>query len=198
MSILVRRTVVGLLATVGFLSLVACTSAVPADNSTVRSTSGVSQASTRVDVGSDGLTAEQRNVRDRLQEDNKPGAIKHLYVISPYSGQVLLYSTVRGKVTSSGKRLAPRTVAAADGAEVSGEFGGIPVSINSHTRRTTEVLEDDGTYGSSVEYIYWWDVQGRYHQHFFTGGQILHVSSEPIPVKSVVLNLEISNGSGQP
>jgi hypothetical protein len=52
------------------------------------------------------------------------------------------------------------------------------------------VLQDDGTYGSSSEDIYWFDAAGRYHQHWFTGGQIIHLSDQPISVKSVVLNLE--------
>ena len=47
-----------------------------------------------------GVTVEQQNIIDRLKTDNEPGAIKHLYVISPFSGQVLLYSTVKGKITS--------------------------------------------------------------------------------------------------
>lgn len=165
------------------------------DNQDVKSTSGVSQAEVEVTVGSDGLTTEQRNVRDRLIEDNKSGAIKHLYVVSPYSGQVIIYSTVRGKVTSSGKRLAPRTVATQDGEHVSGELGGIPVRIGNFTRRTSEIIQDDGTYGDSVPYIYWWDVQGRYHQHFFTGGQIIHVSSAPIEVKDVIINMEVLQGT---
>jgi hypothetical protein len=164
----------------------------PARNENVKSTSGVSQTTVQVQTDANGHTTEQRNVMRRLDEDNKAGAVKHLYVISPDSGQILLYSTVDGKVTSSGKRLAPRTVAAQDGEYVSGEMAGIPVNIGGSTRRTTEVLEDDGTYGDSVPYIYWWDTKGIYHQHFFTGGQIIHVSSEPITSKAIVLNLEVS------
>lgn len=30
----------------------------------------------------------------------------------------------------------------------------------------------------------------RYHQHYLTGGQIIHISSQPIPIKSVTINLE--------
>ena len=153
----------------------------PEDNREVKSTSGVSQTSVQVQTGADGLTAEQRNVRDRLLEDNKPGSIKHFYVISPDSGQVLIYSTVKGKVTSSGKRLAPRSVAVKDGKGVGADMHGIPVKIGDYTYRTGEVIEDDGTYGGSVPYVYWWDVKGVYHQHFFTDGQIIHVSSQPIP-----------------
>jgi hypothetical protein len=153
--------------------------------------SGVREAAASVSVGPDGLTNEQRNVRDRLAEDSKPGAIKHLYVFSAYSGQALLYSTVKGKVTSSGKRLSPYTVyAGTHGSDGNPEHEGIPVKIGGQTHHTSEVLQDDGTYGHSMEYLYWWDVRGVYHHHYLTGGQILHISSEPMPVKSVVLNIE--------
>lgn len=170
------------------LALAACDG--PADNRKIVSSSGISQQSVKVHVGSDGWTTEQRNVRDRLLEDNKPGVIKHLYVVSPMSGQVLIYSTVRGKVTSSGKRLAPLSVAAQGGEMVSSELGGVRVNLGGETYRTGEVIQDDGTYGSSVPYIYWWDTKGIYHQHFFTGGQIIHVSAKPIVVNSVTINLE--------
>lgn len=160
------------------------------------STSGVKAASVQVKTGADGLTIEQRNIKDRLTQDNKPGAIEHLYVISAYSGQVLLYSTVRGKVTSSSKRLSPSTVydqwcggGRSDDQNTSCTSG-FGVDINGRTFLTKDVLADDGTYGSSVEYIYWWDSAGIYHQHYVQGGQIVHVASEPIAVKSVVLNLE--------
>lgn len=136
-----------------------------------------------------GRTVEQQNLVDRLKEDNRIGAIQHLYVISAYSGQVLMYSTVRGKVSSSHKRLSPRTIAAMDGQYVDSEFYGIPVLAEGRQRRTGEVLGDDGTYGDSSEYIFWWDTKGIYHQHYVVGGQILHISSEPIAVKSVVINL---------
>jgi hypothetical protein len=84
-------------------------------------------------------------------------------------------------------------VAAQYGEGIGGEFGGIPVRIGNYTRRTTEIIEDDGTYGDSVAYIFWWDTKGVYHQHFFTGGQIIHVSSQPLVVPSIVLNLELQD-----
>lgn len=155
-----------------------------------RSASGVTAVTQEVQTGSDGLTVEQRNIKDRLIQDNKPGAIQHLYVISAYSGQVLLYSTVRGKVTSSSKRLMPSEVSNSLGFRVSA------LSRNTNTEESTgwfytkEILGDDGTYGSSVEYVYWWDSVGVYHQHYVQGGQIVHIASAPINVKSVVLNLE--------
>ena len=184
-----RLVVLALVALAGFLSIGCGLYSPPAQQ---RSASGVTATTAQVTKGSDGLTIEQRNVRDRLTEDNKPGAIKHLYVISAYSGQVLIYSTVRGKITSSGKRLMP--------SQVSNSLGfNIPSLGNYNTELadqvgsfyTTEILGDDGTYGSSVEYVYWWDSAGIYHQHYVQGGQILHVASAPLAVKSVVLNMEL-------
>lgn len=148
------------------------------------SDSGIAKASVRVPVGSDGLTTEQRNVANRLKMDNMPGSIKHLYIISAYSGQVLIYSTVKGKVTSSGKRLGPLTVTNA------GNLYDMQVQINGQSYYTNEVEQDDGTYGSSVDYIYWWDVRGIYHQQYITGGMIVHISDQPLSVKSVVINME--------
>lgn len=150
------------------------------------SSSGLQKASVTVVPGSDGLSVEQRNVRDRLTADNKPGSIKHLYVISAYSGQVIIYSTVRGKVTSSGKRLSPETVSSTN----SGDSAGFAVQLGNTIGVTHEVLSDDGTYGSSVPYIYWFDSKGSYHQHYIVGGQIVHISDQPLAVKSIVLNLE--------
>ncbi len=148
------------------------------------SRTGVSIApAQRIQTGSDGLTVEQRNIKDRIKMDNTPGSIKHLYVISAYSGQVLIYSTVRGKVTSSGKRVSPT--------QSSGT--GFSVPIGGSTMITNEVLQDDGTYGSSSEYLYWWDSKGTYHQHYVQGGQILHISDQPLAVKGVVLNMELVN-----
>lgn len=153
------------------------------------SSSGVKKATAAVPTNPDGLTSEQQNIIDRYKADNQPGAIKHLYVISPYSGQVILYSTVKGKVTSGSKRLTPNSVHVADGANAH-KYDGFSVKIGGGSYETGEVLGDDGTYGGSSDYLYWWDSQGRYHQHYLTGGQIVHVSSEPLNVKSVTINLE--------
>lgn len=162
------------------------------DGTTARpaATSGVTKATAKVKTQASGLTVEQENVKRRLEEDNKPGSIKHLYVISAYSGDVIMYSTVKGKVTSGGKRLTPTTVAAIDGDYVGSQHFGEAVNIGGTTRRTGEVLQDDGTYGKSMDYLYWWDVQGRFHQHYVSGGQIVHVSSQPLAVNKIIINVE--------
>lgn len=153
--------------------------------------SGVAKATAKVATDLSGHTTEQNNVLERYKRDNLPGSIKHLYIISAYSGQVILYSTVKGKVTSSGKRLTPTTVAVN-----SGEYhahDGIDINIDGKNYETGEVLQDDGTYGSSVEYLYWFDSKGVYHQQYITGGMILHISDQPISVKNVIINLEQTN-----
>lgn|SRR3990167_11213260 len=151
-------------------------------NSTeIKPAGAVKSVSVEVPVDVNGLTIEQKNIGKRLLEDNKVGSIKHLYVVSAYSGQVLIYSTVKGKVTSSGKRLKTTSTAKVITAQYSREVDYSP-----------EVMQDDGTYGTSVEYLYWWDTKGIYHQHFVTGGQILHISDQPLAVKGIVIDMNIT------
>jgi hypothetical protein len=161
------------------------------ESTTPVSASGVKKATVDVKTDANGNTIEQLNVAERYKRDNQFGAIKHLYIISAYSGQVIIYSTVKGKVTSSGKRLTPTTII--------GDFGygrteaeTNYVDIAGKTFVTNEVLQDDGTYGSSIEYLYWFDSKGIYHQQYITGGMILHISDQPLSgVKSVIINTEI-------
>lgn len=127
-----------------------------------------------VETGEGGLTIEQRNINDRIQIDNKADAVKHLYVLSAYTGQVLLYSKVKGKVTSSGKRLTP------DHVTRDNKFTFV---VAGTVFFTDQVLGEDGTYGSSMEYLYWWDTNDVYHQHYVTGGQVLHISDQPLEGK---------------
>lgn len=161
-------------------------------SSTAKSTSGVAQTSVKVQTDASGRTVEQNNISERLLRDNKPGSIKHLYIVSAYSGDVLIYSTVKGKVTSSGKRLSPTSIEEAwmGHAVNEGWRKGIRQNIGGTTVSTSEVLQDDGTYGSSIEYLYWFDSKNVYHQHYPAGGQIIHVSDQPLAVNKVILNLE--------
>ena len=160
-----------LLAAAVFLGL----GTMPLSQANSTSSSDVGQASVKVRVNpATGHTIEQDNVIGRLKGDNQPGAVKHLYVISPDSGQVILYSTVRGKVTSGGKRLTPlSTISKYSCGKDSTCYEGQRVIVGDVSVLTTEIVQDDGTYGSSVPYIYWLDSKGRYHQHFFTEGQII-------------------------
>ncbi len=179
-----RTNIIGLtIATLALSTLLA-----GCNEDTPQSTSGVQKATVSVPVDPvTGLTVEQRNIKGRLLADNTPGSIKHLYIVAPESGQVIIYSTVQGKVTSSGKRLSPSTV--------NGSTRGFLVRFGNDTHYTSEVLGDDGTYGSSGEYLYWLDTKGIYHQHYLTGGQIITLSDQPVQVKSVIINMEVTQTS---
>jgi hypothetical protein len=152
------------------------------------SSTGVVKATATIQTDANGFTAEQRNIMEKYKRDNVPGAIKHLYIISAYSGQVLIYSTVQGKVTSGNKRLTPSTVTG------SRDWGtSFSVKIGANTYYTNEVLGDDGAYGGSGEYIFWFDTKGIMHQQYMGGGMILHISDQPLAVKSVTINMELEN-----
>lgn len=141
----------------------------------------------------DGMTLEQSNIVKSYEVENRPGAIKHLYVISPYSGKVLIYSTVAGKVTSSVKGLNPSTVSSLDGQTVSSSHYGMAVTVHGKEKYTQEVMNESGTYGTSrPEFIYWWDTKGIYHQHYVTGGQMIHVSDQPMPVREIVIDMNLA------
>lgn len=150
---------------------------------------GVREATAEVKVGADGLTSEQRNIKERLKQDNQPGAIKHLYIFSTASGQCILYSTVREKVTSSGKRLSPTTTTSVQGKD-GDYYSGVEFEANGKRHWTNEMIQDDGTYGKSIEYLYWFDSAGTYRQVYPNGGMMIVVSTTPLPVKSVTVNIE--------
>ncbi len=168
-----------LIITTALLALTACndgTKAAPVADS------GVKKTSVKLKTGADGLSVEQRNVKQRLIKDNQIGSLKHLYVISAYTGDVLIYSTVKGKVTSSGKRLTnTHKLVRGDRGQGYGDF-------------VMPSIQDDGTYGSSSPYVYWFDSKGVYHQHYIMGGQIFHVSDKPLRLKSKpIINMELSS-----
>ena len=167
---------------------ISCEMQIPFTTTEPVASSGVVKAQAVVQTDADGHTVEQKNVLERYHRDNIPGSIKHLYIISGISGQVLIYSTVKGKVTSSSKRLTPSTVVGDGRSETRYHFNFIEIAGRSYL--TNEVLGDDGTYGSSSEYLYWFDSKNVYHQHFRGADEMLHISDQPLNVKSVILNLE--------
>lgn len=162
-----------------FMFLVGC----GLDRPQQTSDSGVVKTSTEVQTDTNGQTVEQTNIIGRIKEDTTIGSVKHLYVISSYSGDVLEYSTVKGKVTSGGKRLSPRTVSTS-------EYQGMSVGIGQYGYRTGEVIDEYGTYGDSGTYFYWFDVQGSYHQYFPSGGTYVHISNRPLKPKKAIVTFE--------
>lgn len=156
-----------------------------------KSDSGVAKASVEVKTDAEGHTVEQKNIMERLIRDNKVGEVKHLYVISSYTGDVLEYSTVKGKVTSGGKRLSPKTVLPSPTAEQAGNDN--IVTIGNLRFTTEEVLDDGGSYGESGNYLYWFDAQDNYHQYYPSGGTYLHISEKPLRIRKSNMTFTMEN-----
>jgi len=84
------------------------------------------------------------NIKRRLTLTSKPGIIGYALLLNE-AGQPIYYTTVKGKITSGGKRLTnPQVWYRNDG------YGPGP--------------SDEGTYGNSGEYIYFWDANDQYFQ----------------------------------
>lgn len=147
------------------------------------------KASTAVQTDVNGRTIEQENIIERLKRDNAPGSIKHLYIISSYTGDVLQYSTVKGKVTSGNKRLSPKTVNGSDGGLTSASYN--MVNIGGYNYVTNEVLDDGGAYGESGNYLFWFDAGGNYQQYYPAGGTYLHISDKPLRIKKANFSVTV-------
>lgn len=154
-----------------------------------KSDSGVSKATIKIKTDVNGYTIEQKNIVKRLERDNQIGAVKHLYTISAYSGDVLEYSTVVGKVTSGGKRLSPKTVNGSSGANTAGINNYVTLGGNTYT--TDEVLDDGGAFGESGSYLFWFDAQDNYHQYYPSGGTYLHISEKPLRIRKSNMTLTV-------
>ncbi len=155
------------------------------ESSDAKTDSGVSKVKTVVKVGADGMTSEQKNIVKFYEVDNKPGAMKHFYCISPMSGQVILYSAINGKVTSSRKTARPTLAYDLEG-DPSNKY-----RLGGKAYYSPQQIQDSGTYGSDdPPYIYWVDMKGLYHKHFVNAGCIVHITNAPLAIKSVVINVE--------
>lgn len=95
---------------------------------------------------------ERENIRQRLLVSNDPTTLQWIYPMS--AGRVFGRFPVKGKVTSGGKRLTSSDMFV-DGIDVGDAWGQVSV----------EAPDEMGTYGSSGEYIFWFDPAGRIHQH---------------------------------
>ncbi len=123
-----------------------------------------------------GNTSEQQNIIDRLKVTTDPTKVLWIHLIA-LDGEIIQRMPVAHKVTSSGKRLEP--ISAASSAEYGYDYplvrGG-----NGTTYETSELIQPDGTFGSSDNYIFWFDPQHRYHQWGTAGGLGYLLTDYPI------------------
>jgi hypothetical protein len=95
--------------------------------------------------------AEIDNIKARLELTSNPGLMGFILLMNE-AGQPIMYTGVKGKITSGGKRLtAPTQQWKIDRGEWNGtQLGPAP--------------SDEGTWGSSDSYIYFWTTSGQYMQ----------------------------------
>lgn len=172
-----------LLAFISVLSIIGCSS-----TRSISSASGVELQSVKIETDSDGRSIEQRNIMERLKRDNNSGSIKFLYLVSPFTGEIILQSSVKGKVTSSSKRLTPEDLRLYNNSSISGGEVNI-VEINGKTYTSNQLPGDDGTYGSSMPYLFWFDQNGTYHQTY-VGAAIVHITDQPVNFRQTTQTIE--------
>lgn len=92
--------------------------------------------------------AEIENIKRRLVLTSQPGLLGYIVLLNS-AGQPIMYTAVKGKITSSGKRLTP------------------PVkewNLYGDHNSLGDAPSDEGTWGHSDDYVYFWAPDGQYYQ----------------------------------
>lgn len=140
----------------------------------------VSDLGFKIPKNSQGNTAEQQNIIDRLKVTTDPTKVLWIHLMTA-EGRILQRLSVTRKVTSSGKRLEPVTAASrAYQADYYPQFRG----ADGKWYATSEFMQPDGTYGSSDSYIFWFDTLHRYHQWGTQGMGLYLLTDYPIDIQN--------------
>jgi hypothetical protein len=160
-----------LLASVALLALplAACEESPPSNKQVESNKAAAALASIHFDEN-----AEIENVKKRIQLTADPGKVGFILLLNQ-AGQPILYEGVKGKVTSGGKRLTPPD----------------RHSCNTSNCVVRAAASDEGTWGSSSPYIYYWNTDGVYRQ--WDGGYLY--SDQPIRLRVEPLVVSVQVGS---
>jgi len=124
--------------------------------------------------------AEIDNIKRRLELTSEPGLLGYVVLLNQ-SGQPIQYTTVKGKITSSSKRLTKPY----DFARVWCSGGSCDSQVPSGS--------DEGTFGSSDPYIYFWTTSGQYIQW---NGAYLY-SDKPFRLRVEPLVIDIADKTAE-
>ncbi len=118
---------------------------------------------------------ERTNISKRLQMFDNPNKVSYIYLVS--FGKVMAFYTIKGKVTSGGKRLtSPQQ-------QVDSSDCG-----SGNCELVMEQPELDGTYGNSAPYIFFWTTDNVYVQwsgEYMEVDQPLQLTTTPELVRTV-------------
>lgn len=140
----------------------------------------VTELGFQIPKNAQGHTAEQQNIIDRLRVTTDPTKVLWIHLIA-LDGKIIQRMPVAHKVTSSGKRLEP--VTAGSSAEYGADYP-VFVGADGKAYETTEFIQPDGTFGSSDNYIFWFDPMHRYHQWGTAGGLGYLLTDYPIDLRN--------------
>lgn len=144
-----RKIGIALVATSALL-LAACEPNAPANPAKTTQAQKAAEAANSIQFSEN---AEIDNIKRRLELTSNPGQIGFVLLLNEM-GKPVMYTSVKGKITSGGKRLtSPQEVKCLDVAD------GVGCS-----QQMIEAPSDEGTYGSSNPYIFFWTVDGQYIQ----------------------------------
>jgi hypothetical protein len=114
--------------------------------------------------------AEIDNIKRRLELTSKPGLLGYIVLLNE-SGQPIYYSTVKGKITSGSKRLTRPDRSTTEGAGANNVVMAAP--------------SDEGTFGSSGEYVFFWTTSDQYVQwngKYFYSDKPIRLTVQPLVV----------------
>ncbi|MDP1690146.1 MAG: hypothetical protein Q8L52_03025 [bacterium] len=151
------------------------------------SSSGATQvgAGQIVPKNSRGRTSEQQNIEDRIRVTTDPTKVMWNHLIS-LDGKVIRRMPVRNKITSSGKRLEPKhAVPYYNQGYMPSSGVRVPGTRDDHFA-TNELMQPDGTFGDSDNYVFWFDPMGRYHQYGTAGGIGYLLTDYPIDLEDPI------------
>jgi hypothetical protein len=167
-----KKLIVLLLAAPLMFALSACVPEAPAPTARDRQAQAAQQAANSISFTDN---AEIDNVRRRLELTANPNLLGFIVLFNE-AGAPIMYEGVRGKVTSGSKRLTQPD-------RVTGHSTG-----NGTQYVTRQAPSDEGTYGSSNPYIYYWNTNGEYRQWsgaYFYSTQPIRLRVEPVIVSVV-------------
>ena len=161
-----------LTALVASLALTACK---PEGQASTKKTEAQRAAEAADSVTFTAGNAEIDNIKRRLELTSQPGLLGFVVLLNE-AGQPIAKHTVSGKITSGGKRLTPpQKIWGIDRGQYSGsQLGAAP--------------SDEGTWGSSNPYIYYWTTSGQYIQ--WSGDYLYSDKPFRLAVEPLVISIE--------
>lgn len=124
--------------------------------------------------------AEIDNIKKRLNLTADPGKLGFIMLLNQ-AGQPILYEGVKGKVTSGGKRLREP-----DRVDDHYGYGKGSFKVTGYWLRAAP--SDEGTWGNSNPYIYYWNTDGVYRQwsgDYLYSDQPIRLRVEPLVITTV-------------